>query len=153
MFQLLRRCKAAKRGRRGGRIGRSGGLPRLGRPGCARRWRLTLTRSRRRLHGSRTTLERPGVVHGRLEVRGVAHLHVHPDMIRKATNEELGPLTRGDVPGVTCHRLEAMGELLHSGNKRQAAQLSQPTPVDRRAEAQTTQLLEALPRWHALVLH
>ena len=82
----------------------------------------------------------------------VAHLHVHPDMIRKATNEELGPLTRGDVPGGTCHRLEAIRELLHSGNKRQPAQLSQPTPADRRAKAQTTQLLEALPRWHALVL-
>ena len=73
-------------------------------------------------------------------------------MIRKATNEELGPLTRGDVPGVTCHRLEAIGELLHSGNKRQPAKLSQSTPADQRAEAHTTQLLEVLPWWRALVL-
>jgi len=56
-------------------------------------------------------------------------------MIREATDEELGPQTRGYVLGVARHHLELIGELLHSGNKRQLAQL-----------------LEALPWRHALVL-
>lgn len=83
---------------------------------------------------------------------GAAHLHVHPDMLWKAADEELGQLARGDVAGVTRHRREAIDELLHSGDKRQLAQLGQTASVQRWPKPVAAQPSEVIPWWHALVL-
>ena len=66
----------------------------------------------------RSALERPSVVHGRLKILWVAQLHVHPNVIREATDEELGVLARRQVLGVACHRLEPVSEVLDRRGER-----------------------------------
>jgi hypothetical protein len=60
------------------------------------------------------SLESSSVVPGRLEVWWVSHLHIHPKVLRKTTDEELGTLTRGDPLSVARHCLKTSGKLLHS---------------------------------------
>lgn len=69
------------------------------------------------LHGNCTPLEGSNVLRGRLEVRWIAHLHIHPEVLRKTTDKELGALTRGEPLGMAHHRLKVVGELLHSRRK------------------------------------
>ena len=89
----------------------------------------------RRLHGGRSALERLSVVHGRLKILGVAQLHVHPNVIREATNEEFGALARRQVLGVACHRLEPVSEVLDRRGEREPTQLGQSAAADRGPEA------------------
>ena len=86
------------------------------------------------LQSLRATLVSTGVVHGRLEVLGTLKLHVHPDVIRKAANEELGALLALHTRRVACEGLEPFGEVLDRGGEGEAAELGQATPTERRPE-------------------
>ena len=116
------------------------------------RWRPGTPRGWRRGHGRRPTLESPCQVHGRLDVLGIAHLHIHPNVLGKAPDEEIGLLFGRDATCMAGHRLKAVGELLDSRLEWQAPQLRQPSTANWRSEALAAQLDEALPRRHALIL-
>jgi hypothetical protein len=62
-------------------------------------------------------LEGAGVVHGRLEVLWVAQLHVHADVVREASDEELGALASRDAGRVASQGLKAVSEVLHGGGE------------------------------------
>jgi hypothetical protein len=69
------------------------------------------------LHGHHTLLEGVGILHGRLEVLGIAHLHVHADVIWKTSHEKLGPLTSRNAGWVARQCLEAVRKVLHRGGE------------------------------------
>ena len=73
------------------------------------------------LDGHRAALEHAGVVHGRLEILGSPKLHVHADVIRKSTDEEVSPLLRRHARRVACQGLEMVGKVLNRGGEGKAA--------------------------------
>ncbi|XP_044376476.1 uncharacterized protein [Triticum aestivum] len=141
-----RACRSCGEGRREslGRPTLRGNFRPGWRPSGPGRWRL--------LDGHRATLERAGVVHGRLEVLSPVHLHVHADVVRYAADEELSPLTSRNAGGVARQCPKAAGEVLHRGEERKTPKLRQTAPAYRRTEAQEAQIAEALPWWHATLV-
>ena len=53
---------------------------------------------------------------------------------------------------MTRQSLEAVGEVLHRGGERQAAQLGQAAPADRWPETKRAQLSETIPWGHAALV-
>jgi hypothetical protein len=93
------------------------------------------------------------IVHGRLQVLWVAHLHVDADVVGQAADEELGALASRDARRMACQRLKAVGEILHRGGEGEATELGQPAPAYRGYEPEEAKVVEALPWRHpALVL-
>ena len=105
------------------------------------------------LYGPRALLEGAGVVHGRLQVLGIPHLHVDANVVRQAADEQLGTLASRDAGRVARQGLEAVREVLHRGGEGKAAELGQPAPAYRGPEPEEAEVAESLPRGHpALVL-
>ena len=147
-LELLSRGQPAE-SPRGGRRGRGGGGGGLSARSDGGRWRPgrrpTPASRRDLLKGLRATLVSASVMHGRLEVLGPLKLHVHPDVFREATHEELGALLSRHSRRVACEGLESVGEVLDRGGEGEAAKLGQATPTDRRPEPQETEFPKALP--------
>ena len=131
-LELLGRRQAPEGAcRRGGSrsSGRQGGACRGGgRRGGAGRGTRAAARERL-LQGVGALLVRACVIHGRLQVLGVAHLDVDADVVGKAADEELGALASRDVRRMAGQRLEAVGEVLHRGGEGKATELGQAAPT------------------------
>jgi hypothetical protein len=81
------------------------------------------------LHGVGAVLIRARIVHGHLQVLGVAHLNIDADVVGEATDEELGTLASRDARRMAGQCLEAVGEVLHRGSEGEATELSQAAPT------------------------
>ena len=68
----------------------------------------------------------------------MVHLNIHPDILRKAADKELSPLTCRDVRCMAGESLKPIGELLDRSGERQPPELSQPTAMQRRTKAKAT---------------
>jgi hypothetical protein len=78
--------------------------------------------------------------------------HISPDVVREAADEEFGLLLRVELARVAEHSVEAVGVVLYRRGERQAGKFGQVGATNRWPEPKGTDLLEASPRWHALVL-
>jgi hypothetical protein len=99
-----------------------------------------------------TLLESTRQVHRRLKVLGVLDGHISPDVVGEAADEEFGLLLRVELPRVAEHSVEAVDVVLYRRGEGQASKLGQAGAVNRRPKPKGTDLLEAFPRWHAIVL-
>jgi hypothetical protein len=147
-------CGGRCRGRPTGSACHCRGRPRRWKWGVGARRRPWPARGRcgQRLVCGRAALKRPCVVHGRLEIRGVAHLHIHPNVFRQAPHEQLGLLAGAEViVGVAEHRVVALRVLLDRRGERQAGELHKAGALCRRPELHLAYGAEALPGRHPLV--
>jgi hypothetical protein len=100
------------------------------------------------LHAARSTRQ----VHRRLKVLGVSDGHISPDVVGEAADEEFSLLLRVELTHVAEHSVVAVGVVLYRRGEGQAGKFGQAGAPNRRPEPKGTDLLEASPRWHALVL-
>jgi hypothetical protein len=105
------------------------------------------------LHGVGALLVPTRVVHGHLQVLGVAHLDVDAYVVGEAADEELGTLASRDARRMASQHLEAVGKVLHRGGEGEMTELGQAAPMYGGAEPEEAQVAKVLPRRHpALVL-